>query len=63
MRIPALYPIWLVFDLDNGHAPNKNYVWWFTTRQHARDHIKWQKRKKYSASLSQPVKVYREAIK
>ena len=49
-------PIWLVFDLCNGHAPGKRYVWWFDTRKDARDHIAWQRRDKRHAELAGPVK-------
>ena len=49
-------PIWLVFDLSNGHAPVVRYVWWFDTRKDAREHIAWQKSRKHYAELSEPVK-------
>ena len=58
-RIPAEGEIWLVFDLDNGHAPHKNYVWWFETKELALEHIKWQKKQKHAASLSEPMKFCR----
>ena len=49
-------PIWLVFDLDNGHGPTKRYVWWFDTRKEAREHIKFQSKNKFAAKLSRPKK-------
>lgn len=49
-------PIWLVFDQSNGHAPVKRYVWWFDTRQAAREHMKHQRKMKYCAELAGPVK-------
>ena len=38
---------WICFDLDNGHScgkndPGKGYIWVFTTRKEAREHIKKQ---------------------
>lgn len=47
---------WLVFDLDNGNPGSRQYVWWFETRQAAREHIAWQKAQEYSAELSRPMK-------
>jgi len=32
-------PIWLVFDLANGHKPSRRYVWWFDTKKQAYDWI------------------------
>jgi hypothetical protein len=49
------YCIWLVFDLNNGDS-SKRYCWWFNTREEARRHIRWQRKQKYSAKLSSPVK-------
>jgi hypothetical protein len=57
-RIPSGKHIWLVFDLDNGHAPHKNYVWWFTTKTLALEHIEWQKKQKHAANLSKPMKFH-----
>lgn len=57
-RIPTDGEIWLVFDLDNGHAPHKNYVWWFTAKDLALKHIGWQKKQADSARLSEPMKFY-----
>lgn len=47
--------IWLVFDLDNGDESKGHYVWWFHTRKQAREHIKFQKKQKFAAKLSQPI--------
>lgn len=52
--LPLNRPIWLVFDLNNGHAPVKRYVWWFDTKTDALKHIKHQKRIEHSAELSKP---------
>jgi hypothetical protein len=47
---------WLVFDLSNGDPLSRRYVWWFETLKAARDHIAWQKKQKFSADLSPPMK-------
>ena len=47
-------PIWLVFDLCNGHAPVKRYVWWFDTKKDALAHIKFQRKNPTNAWLSEP---------
>ena len=58
--------VWLVFDLDNlleyngcGQRDFRGYVWYFETRAKARAHNAWQKKQKYAARLSQPIKFYR----
>lgn len=56
--LPKRKIFWIVFDLSNGHQCANRYVWWFDTRQAAREHIKDQKTKKYAARLSVPRKVY-----
>ena len=45
---------WLVFDLSNGHPRNRQYVWWFRSRQEARNHINRQIQIQHSAKLSSP---------
>lgn len=30
--------VWLVFDQSNGHAESRRYVWWFDSREAARQH-------------------------
>lgn len=47
---------WLVFDLSNGHPGVRQYVWWFRTRQEARDHVKKQHSNPKNARLSAPQK-------
>ena len=54
--LPTNRPIWLVFDLSNGHAPVKRYVWWFDTRKDALAHIKHQRRHINNAPVSAPVR-------
>lgn len=49
-------PIWLLFDLSNGDNQTKRYVWWFDTRDKALNHRKWQRKQKYSACLSMPIR-------
>ena len=48
--------IWVLFDLSNGDAMSKRYLWWFDTREEAMAHRKWQKRQRYAAVLSLPTK-------
>lgn len=53
---------WICFDLDNGHSYGKNnagkgYVWIFSTRKEARGHCKKQRKMKFAAKLSQPIKI------
>jgi hypothetical protein len=36
-NLPAKPTIWLLFDIDNGHRGSHHYVWWFDSRQQARD--------------------------
>lgn len=55
------FKLWLVFDLDNGDESKGHYAWWFETRQKARDHIKFQKKQKFAARLSQPI-CYEQSI-
>ncbi len=46
--------IWILFDVDNGHFPHKNYLWWFPTKELAIKHKHNQKKKQYSATLVGP---------
>ena len=55
---PIYGTVWIVFDKDNGNENSKRYCWCFETRKLAREHIKFQKRMKHSAKLSQPIKYY-----
>ena len=52
---------WLVFDLSNGHPGSRQYVWWFRSRQEARDHIYRQRRMPNSAKLSGPQRWVKDA--
>jgi len=36
-NLPRRNPIWLLFDLDNGHRGSHHYVWWFDSRKLARE--------------------------
>ncbi len=47
-------PIWIVFDIANGHKPSKRYNWWFDTKKDALAHIKHQKTIFSAAPLSKP---------
>ena len=49
-------PIWLLFDLSNGHKQSLRYVWWFQTRKEAREYKKHVKKNRYTADLSNPIK-------
>ena len=49
------YPIWLVFDLGNGHAPTKRYVWWFDSKKDAREHVKFYRQNPDNVKLSEPI--------
>ena len=49
-------PIWLVFDTSNGHAAGRRYVWWFDSRDDAREHMRQQRERARSAGLAGPVK-------
>jgi hypothetical protein len=51
-------PIWLVFDLANGHATGRRYVWWFETRRAAESHIYHHKQLKNSVPLSKPKRFF-----
>lgn len=51
-------PVWLVFDLNNGHAPTKRYVWWFDTRKAALEHIRFQRKNEFAAKLSRPMRFF-----
>jgi hypothetical protein len=53
---PITGTVWIVFDLDNGHPLSHRYCWCFETRKLARDHIKWQRKQKYAARLSPPMR-------
>lgn len=51
-----------MWDLNNGHAWNKNdpgigYMWVFKTRKDAMEHRKYQHKLKYGARLSMPFKI------
>lgn len=46
--------IWLLFDLSNGDPQSRQYVWWFRTRQQARDHKWYQESLRFNAKLSAP---------
>lgn len=48
--------VWLLFDIDNGEYPGKNYVRWFTTLEEARDFCMEQASFPHAARLSRPVK-------
>lgn len=47
-------PVWLVFDLCNGHPGSQQYVWWFRTRKEARDHIKHVSKTPHGVEYSAP---------
>lgn len=49
--------IYVLFDLSNGDVLTRRYLWWFDTRKQAMEHRKEQKKMKYGADLSMPVKV------
>jgi hypothetical protein len=36
-NLPKKPVIWLLFDIDNGDSSSKHYVWWFESRQQARE--------------------------
>ncbi len=40
-NLPKRNPIWLLFDLDNGHRGSHHYVWWFDSRKEAREYKTW----------------------
>ena len=46
------FPIWLVFDLSNGHPGSRQYVWWFRTRREAIEHKRKQESDPRNAKLS-----------
>ena len=48
-------PVWLVFDLMNGHPGIKQYVWWFRTRKEAFAHIRHVSKMKYGTEYSDPI--------
>jgi hypothetical protein len=54
--LPDHKHVWLVFDMSNGDKLSKRYVWWFDTKKQANEHIKWQRKQKWCATLSAPHK-------
>jgi hypothetical protein len=53
-RVPKV--IWVLFDLDNGHWPHKQYIWWFPTRRAALDYLREHREVPTNAWLSGPYK-------
>lgn len=49
---------WVIVDLSNSSPGSKNYLWWFETRELARDH---RRRQHGGAELSQPQRWIRDA--
>ena len=47
-------PVWFLFDLSNGHAPVKRYVWWFDTKKDALAFLKHHNRSPHASELSEP---------
>lgn len=54
-NFPKTNVIWLLFDLDNGHQVTKHYVWWFNTRQDARNFLKFHNQQPFAAKLTGPI--------
>ena len=46
--------IWILIDEDNGDASSKRYLWWFESRQKAREHKKWQNANPKNARVTGP---------
>lgn len=49
-------PIWLVFDLANGHSGSHRYVWWFDTRREAREWSKHHLSMRGAYNISRPIR-------
>ncbi len=50
-------PIWLVFDMANGGASTRRYVWWFDTKKKANEWIEQHlTNNKHAYDVSQPVR-------
>lgn len=54
--LPKGKTIWLLFDLNNGDAGSRRYVWWFNTRGMAMAHRRHQHKMEFGAKLSMPVR-------
>lgn len=48
--------VWLLFDIDNGNHPGKNYLRWFTSLTEAQEYRLKQMSIPNAARLSKPVK-------
>lgn len=59
-NLPKKNPIWLLFDIDNGHSRSHHYVWWFETRKLAREfkehHLQQRANGKSRTDLVGPVR-------
>ena len=47
---------WVLIDFSNSNPRSNNYLWWFETRQLAREHRREQHAIRANARLSQPQK-------
>ena len=47
---------WVLIDLSNSNPRSHNYLWWFETRELAREHRRKQHAIRANARLSQPQK-------
>ena len=47
---------WVLIDLSNSNPRSNNYLWWFETRELAREHRREQHAIRANARLSQPQK-------
>lgn len=55
-NLPRRNPIWLLFDLDNGHRGSRHYVWWFDSRKEAREYKTWHNEDPQRTELVGPVR-------
>lgn len=54
--------MWVLFDIDNGDFPAKNYMWWFTSRKKALEHKREQRFHPNAATLIGPFKYEGESV-
>lgn len=61
-QLPDGKNIWILFDVSNGDIASKRYLWWFDTRQKAREYKHYQNNVlKNKAKLVGPWKFKKES--